>query len=84
MHKIWAKIITDNKVKRSIIYDAGERIESWNFFNHVRQIAEQLKIQTPIVLNSYAEHFINVNLVKFKQRDFLEEINFDCLWLEKI
>ena len=84
MHKIWAKIITDHRVKRSIIYNAGERIETWNFYDHVRQIAEQLKIPTPVVLNSYAENFINYNLMKFKQRDFIEEINFDYLLIERV
>ena len=84
MHKIWAKIITNQRVKRSIIHDAEERIEVWNFYDHVRQIAEKLKIPTPVVLNSYAENFINYNLMKFKQRDFIEEINFDCLHLEGI
>jgi len=84
MQRVWAKIITDQKVKRSIIYDAGERIETWNFFTHVQRIAEQLKIPTPVVLNSYAENFLNYNLMKFKARDFLEEINFDWLWLEKV
>ena len=84
MHRIWAKIITNQRVNRSIIHDAEERIEPWNFYDHVRQIAEKLKIPTPVVLNSYAENFISYNLMKFKQRDFIEEINFDCLLLERI
>jgi len=84
MHKIWAKIITDQKVKRSIIHDAGERIELWNFYDNVRQIAEALKIPTPVVLNSYAENFLNFNLIKFRARDFIEEINFDYLLLEAV
>jgi hypothetical protein len=82
MQKIWAKIMRDGKVKKSIIHNAGERIETWNFYDHVRQISEQLKIPTPIVLTTYAENFLNFNLVKFKQRDFLEEIPFDYLLLE--
>lgn len=82
MHKIWAKVIINQKVKRSIIHDPGEHIETWNFFDHVRQIAEKLKIPTPVVLNSYAENFLNFNLVKFRARDFLEEIPFDYLLLE--
>lgn len=82
MHKVWAKIMVNQKVKRSIVHEAGERIEPWNFYDHVRQISEKLKIPTPVVLNSYAENFLNFNLVKFRARDFLEEINFDYLWLE--
>lgn len=82
MQKIWAKIIINQRVKKHIVHDAGEKIESWNFYDNVRQIAEKLKIPTPVVLNSYAENFLNFNIMKFKQRDFLEEINFDMLQLE--
>jgi len=84
MNKIWAKVIIDQKVKQNIIYDAKERIGLWNFYSHVQQIAETLKIPTPVVLNSYAQNFLTYNLVKFKQRDFIEEIKFDCLLLERV
>ena len=82
--KIWAKIIVDQRVKGSIIYDAGGLVEKWNFFDNVRGVCEELKIPTPVVLNSYAENFLNFNLVKFRQRDFVEEIAFDCLLLERV
>ena len=84
MYRIWAKIITNHRVIRSIIHDTGERIEAWNFYDNVRQIAEQLKIPTPVVLHSYAENFLNFNLMKFKARDFLEDIPFDVLLLESV
>lgn len=84
MQRIWAKIIINQKVRHSLIYDAGGHVEPWNFYDHVRQIAEKLKIPTPVVLNSYAENYLNFNLMKFRQRDFLEEISFDCLLLEAV
>ena len=84
MYKIWAKVIINQRIKKSHVYDAGERIEAWNFYDHVRQIAEQLKIPTPVVLNSYAENFLNFNRMLFRARDFIEEINFDCLLLERV
>ena len=84
MNKIWAKTIINQRVNCSIIHDAGERIETWNFYDHVRQIAEKLKIPTPVVLHSYAENFLNFNLMKFRQRDFIEEIKFDYLLLEAV
>jgi len=74
----------NQRVGKNIVYDANERIETWNFYDHVRQIAEQIKIPTPVVLNSYAENFLEFNLVKFRARDFLEEISFDYLLLERI
>ena len=82
MQKIWAKIITDHRVKKSIIHDCGEKVNTANFYNNVRQICEKLKIPTPVVLNTYAENFVVFNILKFRQRDFLEEVPFDALVLE--
>ena len=83
MQKIWAKTVINHRVKKSIIHDCGEKISVSNFYNNVRQICEKLKIPTPVVLNSYAENFVNLNIFKFRQRDFLEEVPFDVLVLER-
>ena len=82
MQKIWAKTVLDHKVKKSIIHDCGERVNIVNFYSTVRAICEKLKIPTPVILNVYAENFVEFNILKFKQRDFLEEIPFDALVLE--
>ena len=82
MTKIWAKTMINHKVKKSIIHDCGERINIVNFYENVRKICEKLKVSTPVVLNSYAENFIEFNILKFRPRDFLEEIPFDFLVLE--
>ena len=83
MTKVWAKIIINHKVKKSLIHDCGERISIVNFYNNVRTICEKLKIPTPVVLNTYAENFVEFNILKFRQRDFLEEVSFDALVLER-
>lgn len=82
MQKIWAKIVTDHRVKKGIIHDCGERLSIINFYDNLRQICENLKIPTPIVLNTYIERFLEFNILKFRARDFLEDIKFDVLLLE--
>ena len=82
MAKIWAKIITDHKVKASTLYDCGEEITATNFWAHVKAICEELKIPTPVLLYSYSQQFLEFNLLKLKNRDFMEEIPFDLLQLE--
>jgi succinyl-CoA synthetase beta subunit len=82
MTKIWAKIVTDHKVKCSIVFDAGEIITHDHFYNAVQSICEELKIPTPVVLKSYGENFLEYNIVKFRARDFVEDIRFDTLVLE--
>ena len=84
MQKIWAKTITDHRVKKSIIHDCGEKVDLANFYNNVRKICEKLKIPTPVVLNTYAQGFLEFNIVKFRQRDFVEEVLFDALVLEAV
>ena len=74
--------MSNHKVKNSIIYQCCEILNIENFYRHVRTICEQLKIPTPVVLNSYAENFIEYNILKFKQRDFLEPVYFDTLVIE--
>ena len=82
MTKIWAKTMVNHRVKTSIIHDCGEIVTVDNFYRAVRKICESLKIPTPVVLHSYAKNFTEFNIVKFRPRDFLEEVNFDFLVLE--
>jgi hypothetical protein len=82
MTKIWAKVVVNHRVKKGIIHDCEERVDIVNFFSHVHAICEKLKIPTPVVLNCYAENFIEFNILKFKPRDFIEEVSFDWLVLE--
>jgi len=82
MTKIWAKIVINHSVRKSVVHDCGEKIHEFNFYNNVREICEQLKIPTPVILETYIRTFLDFNILKFKQRDFLEEINFDQFVLE--
>ena len=82
MTKIWAKIVINHSVKKSIIHYCNERLDVFNFYENVRQICEKLRVPTPIILDIYAQNFLEFNIFKFKQRDFLEDIAFDFLVLE--
>lgn len=75
MLKVWAKIIIDHKVKNSVVVT----IDPDNFFDGVTQIAAELKIPTPMVTQSQIDNFLEFNLLKLKQRDFIETIPFDIL-----
>lgn len=75
MLKVWAKIIIDHKVKRSVVVS----IDTDNFFDGITQIAHELKIPTPVITQSQIDNFLAFNLLKLKQRDFIESIPFDIL-----
>jgi len=82
MTKIWAKIMVNHRVKKSLVHNCGAQVTEETFYDNVREICESLKISTPVVIKTYAENFLEFNTFKFKQRDFLEEIPFDFLVLE--
>lgn len=75
MLNVWAKIIIDHKVKESVVVE----INPDNFYEGVTQIASALKIPTPVITQSQVDHFLEFNLLKLKQRDFIESIPFDFL-----
>ena len=73
--KVWAKIVIDHKVKNSVVIP----VDPENFYDGLTQIAAALKIPTPIVTQSQIDNFLEFNLLKLKQRDFIESIPFDFL-----
>ena len=75
MLKVWAKIVIDHKVKNSVVLP----VDPENFYEGITQIAAALKIPTPIITQSQIDHFFEFNLLKLKQRDFIETISFDIL-----
>lgn len=75
MLKVWAKIVIDHKVKQSVVVE----FDPADFYNGVIKIAEALKIPTPIVTQSQVDSFLEFNILKLKQRDFIESIPFDFL-----
>ncbi len=77
MLKVWAKIVTDHKVKHSAVV----ALDPTDFYNGIIAIAEALKIPTPIITQSQIDNFIAFNILKLKQRDFIEHIPFDYLEL---
>ena len=80
MLKVWAKIVIDHKVKKSTVV----ALDPADFYNGIVAIATALKIPTPIITQSQIDNFLEFNILKLKQRDFLEAIPFDCLELNTV
>lgn len=80
MLKVWAKIVIDHKVKTSTVV----ALDPADFYNGIVAIATALKIPTPIITQSQIDNFLEFNILKLKQRDFLETIPFDSLELNTI
>jgi hypothetical protein len=82
MLKIWAKLIKEQKIIVSKVIEIDDNYHSSRLFDYTVQVCYHLDIPTPAILTSHRFNFTNFNIVKFKQPDFVESIDFDVLSLE--
>ena len=82
--KIWAKLITDGKIRKQFVYEKEERLTYSHFFDYLTEICQALDIPTPVLLKTHIFHFAKFNHVRFIRRDFVEEFDYDQLFLENI
>ena len=82
--KIWAKLITSGKIRKQFVYEKEERLTYSRFFDYLADICHELDIPTPVLLKTHMFNFAKFNHVKFTSRDFIEEFDYDQLFLENI
>ena len=82
--KIWAKLITDGKIRKQFVYEKEERLTYSHFFDYLTEICQALDIPTPVLLKTHIFNFAKFNHVRFIRRDFVEEFDYDQLFLENI
>lgn len=82
--KIWARVRKGEKTLKSYVYEKSERLTYSHFFVYISEICTELDIPTPVLLKSHLLDFGKFRHVRFKQKDFVESIDFDCLTLENI
>lgn len=82
--KIWAKLITSGKIRKQFVYEKEERLTYSRFFDYLADICHELDIPTPVLLKTHIFNFAKFNHVKFTSRDFIEEFDYDQLFLENI
>ena len=84
MFKIWAKIITDGKIVRQLVYQRTDKFSYGEFFHYLSDICEGLDTATPILLKTHIFNYAKFGTVRFLPRDFAEQPDFDKLVLENI
>ena len=81
--KIWAKLIKNEKTIAQGVVEA----ENLNTFSGITKafmdVAEEMKIPTPVITRTSAQFFFDFNSVRFKPDDFVEEVDFDYLFIER-
>lgn len=85
MYKIWAQKIKDNKIIDSItIFGEKDIAKSDERDKCLNEVCEKFDISVPIWLDKHQNEFYNFFAVTFFQEDFIDEINFDKLKIERI
>lgn len=84
MVKIWAKIMTDGKIRKQYVYENDEKTDYSHFLIYLMDICRELDAPTPVLLKTHIFNFAKFNHVRFLPRDFVESVEFDYLLLENI
>lgn len=82
MIRIWAKVMKNDKILKQYVFEKTETMDYSLFFDYVREICETLDIPTPVIIKTHLFNYAKYNVLRFKQDDFVERIDFDKLVLE--
>lgn len=80
MIKIWGKILTDDKVMKSVTIEVDTKKST--FFDMLKTMTSKLNIPTPVLLEKHVNDFNVFNICFFKPDDFIEIVHFDKLVLQ--
>ena len=82
--RIWAKLITDGKIKKQFVYENPEKLTYSHFFDYLTDICGRFDAPTPVLTKTHIFNFAKFNHVKFTSRDFVESLGYDYLMLENL
>ena len=82
--RIWAKLMTDGKIKKEFVYELKEQLTYSHFLDYMIDICQALDIPTPVVMKTHIFNFAKFNHVKFLSRDFVESLGYDYLFIENL
>lgn len=80
--RIWAKLISEGKVAKDIVYTGDMFFDEDSFHAAVRDICDKLNISTPVVLPQHFTNFIRFHNCRFYEWDFVDSFDYDKFILE--
>lgn len=82
MVKISAKLVKNHKTVKSASYNSINEYKSEEFYEYISVLAQKLDISTPIIIPYHRECFENFNSLKLTKSDFVDDFNYDFMFLE--
>ncbi len=83
MIRIWAKVLKDDKIIKQCVFEKEGNIDYSEFFDYTMEICSTLDVPTPVLMKTHLFNYAKYNLVRFKQSDFVEKVDFDKLIFEE-
>lgn len=83
MVKLWARTVKDNKTILKYDYIKDENLQWSDFYGYVRDICHGMDLPVPVIIKEHLFNFAKFNYVRFLPRDFLENVDFDYLLIER-
>ncbi len=84
MFRIWAKLISEDRIVRQTTYQCDEKFVYSHFFRYLAEICDALDVPTPVLLKTHIFNYAKFRHVVFRPRDFMESVDFDRLVLENL
>ena len=85
MFRLWAKLFKDNRLlKDTVICDASADTRTHKVFRALDEICIQFDLGKPLWLDATVNDFKRHSNARFRQDNFMEQIDFDYLEIEMI
>ena len=85
MFRLWVKLMKDNHLmKDTVICDDSADTRTHKIFHAIEKVCYEFDLGKPIWLDSNIREFQKHSSTKFRQDNFIEEIEFDFLELHVI
>ncbi len=86
MFRLWAKIFKDNHIlkDKTVSNNKTELTRTQKIFQAIDEICMEFDLGKPIWLSANVEEFKKHDKVRFRQDNFIEEIDFDYLEIHVI
>ena len=83
MFRLWVKVFKDNRMlKDTVICDSGLETRTHKIFHALEEACYQFDLGKPIWLDSTVAEFKRHSKAKFRQDNFIEQIDFDYMEIQ--
>lgn len=83
MFRLWVKVFKDNRMlKDTVICDEGAETRTHKIFRALEEACYQFDLGKPIWLDSTVAEFKRHSKAKFRQDNFIEQIDFDYMEIQ--